>query len=782
MVGFVYLLRYLFLVFIVGCWVVVYGQDRVVSLRNIRDSLVKTQIQELDKSVLRDTASLNDVVIYGTKKSKISQDAMKLSFTPNTALKAGSSIVDLFKSTPMLAFNEVGEEGTPEVRIIGKSSTSIFINGKPTFMPMETIMSLLSAQNAQDVERIEVITNPKPSPDIPQGGGVINIVLKKNLQKGWSGSLRLNGGQNNRTFGNFGASLAYQHPKFDFSIGSFVGSRARVAENIIENTFLNTGVLQQSKSEIPSRSLASGALVTLVYKPSKQHNFTVGLGGFGMYRTRQENNQNAFFRSANEPAYENYMVENLRNRSLFAGRLSVDYEYRPDNQGSSLQLKTMVTYFSASPTTNLNTFKEGDTTKVVQLNNIASLNYRLMLTYNHVFNKVHSLESGLSFMHTQTDNRFESRVQKREQQNLTNLNIKYNYATPTYMAYISHVANWSKYWQTLVSLSMQYYQQEGITKYNQQSSDLFSKNYWFLLPNIAISYQPNQEHLFSLSLMRISQPPSFMDVNPFVIQQGNNTYTQGNAELLVPSNYESSLTYTLKQAYTFALRYSFTNDAYTKIQTLGRSQNNSILTMPFNYGSLHGAYAGLSVSKRFFRAYWQFQSNFVLQYTYYNGEIPLFRLQNGGFGGELSLNNTVSLTNPIKNNNPWLANLEFRYNLPSFLLYGLNSVGPNLILGIKKKYKQWSFGLSVHDVFRSSYYVVKTFMPGVLQTNTMTYKDTRAVRLSVNFSFGGNTGFNRGNGGRQNKFNGAKSIEKVQKEQPSVIDDSGTGNNMEGMH
>lgn len=735
-----------------------------------RDSLKK----------LADSARLADVVIHASKKSKIEQDATKLSFTPNAALKAGNSVIDLLKSTPLISYNEVGAEGTPEVSIIGKNSTKIFINGKPTFMPLEAIISLLSAQNAQDVERIEVITNPNPNPSIQQGGGIINIVLKDHLQKGWSGGIRMKLTQNHRTGGSMGGMLAYQHPKFNASLGFFGGSRARIANNISQNEFERTHILQKSESLIGSRSLASGMRGTLTYKPNKQHNLTLGLGAFVLRRERQEDNTNSFYaqnsaQSYSQQAYGSYKVNNIRLRRLLATQANLDYEYKPDNRGSALQIKAMMSYTSALPNTFLNTFRAQDTSRVAQENSVHSLNYRLVASYNHVFSKLHSLEAGVSFMQTMTDNKFAVKHQILGQwQYIPNRNLQYSYTTPTYMAYVSHAANWNKYWQTVLNLSLQYYSQQGITKHNQEVSAPFNKNYLFFLPNLAISYQLNPNHLFALSFIRISQPPSFMDVNPFVIQQGNNNYTQGNAELLVPSNYESSLSYTLKQAYTFSLRYSYTRGAYTKVQTLGK-EKNSILTMPFNYGTLHGAYAVFTISQRFFQSYWQLQGNLALQYTYYNGKIPLFRLQKGGFGGEISATNTISLTNPSKNTNAWLANIEFRYNLPSFLLYGLSSIGPNLTLGVKKKYKNWTFALNVNDVLHSAYYVNLTSMPSLLKTEARVYKDTRSATLSVNFSFGGKAGMGQMGGYKKRgslKVDNQQKIEQSQREQPSVNEDN----------
>ncbi|MCG7860129.1 TonB-dependent receptor plug domain-containing protein, partial [Flavihumibacter sediminis] len=67
------------------------------------------------------------------------------------------------------------------------SSPQIFVNGRPTILTLEQIPS-------DDIDRVEVITNPSAKYDAGSTGGIINIILKKNRKGGLNGVATLGAG------------------------------------------------------------------------------------------------------------------------------------------------------------------------------------------------------------------------------------------------------------------------------------------------------------------------------------------------------------------------------------------------------------------------------------------------------------------------------------------------------------------------------------------------------------------------------------------------------------
>ena len=86
----------------------------------------------------------------------------------------GGTAVDVMKNIPSVT---VDVEGNVQMR---NSTPQIFIDGRPTILTLQQIA-------ADDIERIELITNPSAKFDAASSGGIINVVLKKNKRAGING-------------------------------------------------------------------------------------------------------------------------------------------------------------------------------------------------------------------------------------------------------------------------------------------------------------------------------------------------------------------------------------------------------------------------------------------------------------------------------------------------------------------------------------------------------------------------------------------------------------------
>lgn len=111
----------------------------------------------------------------------------------------GGTSLDALKNIPGLT---VGVDNSVQLR---NQSPTIFIDGRPTLLTLEQIP-------ADDIDRIEVITNPSAKYVASASGGIVNIILKQNLKPGYWGSLRAGAGINNRN--NFNFNLSFREKKF----------------------------------------------------------------------------------------------------------------------------------------------------------------------------------------------------------------------------------------------------------------------------------------------------------------------------------------------------------------------------------------------------------------------------------------------------------------------------------------------------------------------------------------------------------------------------------------
>jgi len=103
---------------------------------------------------------------------------------------AGGTAVDVLENTPSVT---VDIEGNVSLR--GSGNFTVLINGKPTVLDAADALRQIPASTIQN---IEIITNPSVKYDPDGNGGIINVVLKKQVEKGTTGIVNASAGLNNK--------------------------------------------------------------------------------------------------------------------------------------------------------------------------------------------------------------------------------------------------------------------------------------------------------------------------------------------------------------------------------------------------------------------------------------------------------------------------------------------------------------------------------------------------------------------------------------------------------
>lgn len=138
----------------------------------------------------------------------------------------GGTAVDVMRNIPSIT---VDPEGNVQMR---NTSPQIFVDGRPTILTLEQIP-------ADDIERVELITNPSAKFDAASSGGIINVVLKKNRRLGFNGIASIGIGAPNVLNGNL--SLNVRKNKFNFFVSGNYNKSGGIArsESIRQNKSKN---------------------------------------------------------------------------------------------------------------------------------------------------------------------------------------------------------------------------------------------------------------------------------------------------------------------------------------------------------------------------------------------------------------------------------------------------------------------------------------------------------------------------------------------------------------
>jgi outer membrane receptor protein involved in Fe transport len=117
---------------------------------------------------------LGAVTVVAQRPSLVMGIDRKVFNVDKNITSTGGTAIDVMRNIPSVT---VDVEGNVQLR---NTSPQIFVDGRPTILTLQQIP-------ADDIERVELITNPSAKFDAATTGGIINVVLKKNKRSGFNG-------------------------------------------------------------------------------------------------------------------------------------------------------------------------------------------------------------------------------------------------------------------------------------------------------------------------------------------------------------------------------------------------------------------------------------------------------------------------------------------------------------------------------------------------------------------------------------------------------------------
>ena len=162
-----------------------FGQVRVkIKFIGYKDYLQKVYLMPPDKveqdlgdiKLAVDDNLLKEVEVTAEKSAvTLSIDRRIYNVEKDLSVKGGTA-VDVMKNVPGVT---VDVDGNAQLR---NQSPNIFVDGRPTNLTLQQIP-------ADQIERVEIITNPSVKFDANSTGGILNIIMKRNAKPGYNGML-----------------------------------------------------------------------------------------------------------------------------------------------------------------------------------------------------------------------------------------------------------------------------------------------------------------------------------------------------------------------------------------------------------------------------------------------------------------------------------------------------------------------------------------------------------------------------------------------------------------
>ncbi len=115
----------------------------------------------------------------------------------------GGTAIDVMRNIPSVT---VDVDGNISLR---NSTPQVFVDGRPTILTLDQIP-------ADNIEKVELITNPSAKFDAASSGGIVNVILKKNKRIGLNGNVSLSAGAPSILASSL--SLNLREGKFNFFV------------------------------------------------------------------------------------------------------------------------------------------------------------------------------------------------------------------------------------------------------------------------------------------------------------------------------------------------------------------------------------------------------------------------------------------------------------------------------------------------------------------------------------------------------------------------------------
>ncbi len=194
-----------------------------------------------------DAVALGEVTVTA-KRPLMRQEDDKTIIDPEPLAGTSTNTLEILEKTPGLFVDQDGgiflNSATPAV---------VYINGREQRMSARDISTILQSLPPGSVQRIEVLRTPSTKYDAASSGGIINIVLKKGVKIGRTGSIHL--GMNQGVYGNrfAGFNINDSGDKSTYYLsGNY--SRNDLVEDLQSTRMLNpdSALIQIARTRLPA--------------------------------------------------------------------------------------------------------------------------------------------------------------------------------------------------------------------------------------------------------------------------------------------------------------------------------------------------------------------------------------------------------------------------------------------------------------------------------------------------------------------------------------------------
>jgi len=655
----------------------------------------------------------------------------------------GATALEVLEKSPGIAIDRDGN-----ISLRGRAGVMVMIDGKPSYLSGSELTNLLSSMTANQIDQIELMTNPPAKYDAQGNAGAINIRTRKSKQRGLNGNINLSYGQGQYYKTTNSLGLNYRNNRFNAFLNYSTNANPGYGNLDIERTYFDqagqvAGFVSQPTDMI-FKPFNNNLKIGMDYEISK--NTTIGITGTGFVNLATFNSNSTGYNkdaqglwdtavntiSRNENEWRNGGLNfNVRHKLSKDAELTADLDYiRYDAANTQLFMNDVL-----APSGKIGYYElRGDLPSLIDI-------YSAKADYSQMLKGGLKFEAGWKSSLVKTNS--EANYFTRESGDWSPDYGKTNhfiYEENINAAYANIQKKLGKF-NTQLGLRYENTDYKGNQLGNPQKDDsTFTRNYSSLFPTAYITYEMDSSNTFSLNAGRRIMRPSYQMLNPFLFFINEYTYQEGNPFLLPQFTWNVELGHMYKSWLTTTLGYAYTEQVFSQI-----FRTNGEVTVLTNGNLSSRKNISLSVNAQLKPAKW-WSAN--VQLTGAHASVKGMTLSNPidtkAFNGQVNVNNQ------FKFKKGWAAELSGFYNSKSvdgqFTIQPFGQVSAGLSKTVLKD--KGSVRLNVRDIFFTQIIDGQILYQNVREHFRQS-RDSRIVNVSFSYRFGKNLkeqGRRKGNG------------------------------------
>lgn len=619
------------------------------------------------------------------------------------------------------------------IALSGKQGVMIMLNGKISRLPMEAVVQMLGGMNAENIERIELITTPPSKYEAQGDAGMINIVMKKMEDKGTNGSISLLSGMGRGTKYGGTLNLNSRGKKLNF-FGDLTlrDDNSRQYFNTRWDVPINNQ-LNQTNSDNDRKSYTGVKSGGIGFDWSASKKTTIG-GLFNVFDRRWDMDAWAdITRTVDQNPFYKLKMNTIEKNDWrqFLGNINLKHEF---SKNFSVSIDAdQINFRSANPTTYFQNYFDnlGNPTTKDQLRSSKDTDIQISTTaidFTGKINEKINIEFGAKGSFTKLNN--DIVVDKIDNGAWLVDNGLTSYATmyENILAGYSAVAiKATKKLDIQAGLRYEHTQTHIDTRAQPNVVDRDYGN-WF--PSMFVNHKINDNNSWVISYSKRISRPSFQQLAPFVIFNDPNNFFSGNIALF-PASTDALKAEFRHKSILISLQYSYDKSSITQFQPRINADNKQVSTAQ-NLDYRQNISVVLSFPIQITK-WWEMQlnstaSSYSIKASYTDTPIYL-SITNFSFNGSQKFKISKSVT----------AEITGFYESPQ--LFGIMEFGGfgSVDFGIEKKFKNSSLRASYSDMFANNKWGFTTNIRSE-KLNSRAFLDfeTTIATITYSINFGNN--------------------------------------------